>query len=200
MLAFLCWQCTWLQSRLLACGMSRPHIPCHACQHPACPWPRPLPAAFEGVEPAHLQIRCLRKRALRDAQMRAVAWYSLYCTEDADVPMVQEILETPEYQALVAPHTHQELNRALYIPAGSRMIPDPPPRDGIAGEPEFRKRYNPPSEERDARLDAALDAAVAAQQAEAAAAAVASAAQAAAAQQAGAAQQGPAATEHTLQQ
>ena len=58
------------------------------------PAPAPLNprAAFEGVAPAAMEIRCLRRRDVLGEQVKAAHWYSTLCTEDADLPVVEALL------------------------------------------------------------------------------------------------------------
>lgn len=50
------------------------------------------PAAFEGVRPEQLAVRCLRKRHyLRDDVLGAqVAWFNALCVDDFDLPAFRE--------------------------------------------------------------------------------------------------------------
>lgn len=77
------------------------HFPRPSVHRPIALWPAalPPPAAFEGVRPEQLSVRCLRKKAYMSDWVLGAAmdWFNALCVDDADLPAFRE------WQQLVDP-------------------------------------------------------------------------------------------------
>ncbi|GAB4821860.1 hypothetical protein N2152v2_008906 [Parachlorella kessleri] len=110
-------------------------------------------SVFEGVDQSQMEIRCLRKRDTLTPQLRAMHWYSTWCTEEADLPgfeylMAQHGTQAPLQEQQVPVHPDLYQLQAQFQHMGAAVVPEQPPHERPAGwVPEVRRRYDPPQED-----------------------------------------------------